>query len=273
MIILLPILFICFYIKWSNNRVVPGHNHLSIFFGIPGSGKTTFASYFAQKYLKKGFTVYSNVPICGCRKFDPVEDLGVVQLDNCLIIIDEAALCFNARDFAKFPKSAIEFFKLHRHYKAEVILFSQSYIDVDATIRRVCFQWYIVRKGILPNTIQAVPIRRRIGINEQSQEPADIYSFYPLLLRPLYNRTIYAPKYWKYFDSWEAPELRKKKFKTYAAYRPRRILIEKLSAIRALCKSPRLCFTLLASGKGGIKLKRAYFSLKILLDRAYRTRS
>ena len=171
----LIILFIVLFIVLTKykQRIQIGRTHLQIFFGVPGAGKTTIASAYASKYLRyskkhPSVKVFSNVPIKGCYQFSCLEDLGVRLIENALVIIDEASLEFNSRSYSTFPKSAISFFKLHRHYHCEVIVFSQSWNDCDITIRRVAFQYWLVRPGLLPFTIQAVPIRRRIGINEQT---------------------------------------------------------------------------------------------------------
>lgn len=218
--IIIIIFGLCLIYKAWSQRIRTGHNHLSIFFGVPGCGKTTLASCYARKYMKKGFKVYSNVPIKGTIQYNPVEDLGVHQIENALIILDEASIEFNNRKFKSFPDTCIQFFKLHRHYHTEILVFSQSWNDCDATIRRLAFQYYLVRPSLIPYFVQAVPIRRKIGINETTNQPDDIYSFYPLLLRPLKNRNFFAPLAWKLFDSWEAPTLKGKNWQTYGVYMP-----------------------------------------------------
>lgn len=209
-----------FLFKKYSQRIQIGRTHLQIYFGVPGSGKTTIASAYASKYLKyskkhPNVKVYSNVPIKGCYQFSCIDDLGIYLLENALVIIDECSLEFNSRSYASFPKSAIQFFKLHRHYHCEVVVFSQSWNDCDITIRRVAFQYWLVRPSIIPFFVQAVPIRRKIGINEQTNQPDDIYSFHPWLIRPLYTRSFFAPKYWKNFDSWVAPALPEKEYNLY----------------------------------------------------------
>ena len=41
---------------------------LSLYFGIPGAGKSTFAAYLAKKDMKKGRKVWTNVGITGAMK-------------------------------------------------------------------------------------------------------------------------------------------------------------------------------------------------------------
>lgn len=214
MIIIIFFLVLIILYKKFNQRIKIGRTHLSIYFGVPGSGKTTIAAAYTKKYSKKGYRVLSNVPIKGAYIVS-CSELGKVLVDNCLLIIDEASLEFNSRSYASFPKEAISFFKLHRHYHVECVVFSQSYCDCDITIRRVAFQYWLVRKSIIPFFITAVPIRRKIGINENTNQPDDIYSFYPWFAQPLHTRHFFAPLYWKMFDSWEAPPLPRKEWSQY----------------------------------------------------------
>ena len=114
-------------------------DHLSVFYGAPGSGKSTLAAFYAQKALKAGYRVYSNFPIKGCYAYEK-SDLGKYAMTNCLIIVDEAGIDWNNRDFAyNFSKKsggskALEFFKKHRHEKAEIMCFSQTFDDMDKKI-------------------------------------------------------------------------------------------------------------------------------------------
>lgn len=43
---------------------------LSLYFGIPGAGKSTYAAYLAKQDMKKGRKVWSNFGITGAMKCD-----------------------------------------------------------------------------------------------------------------------------------------------------------------------------------------------------------
>ena len=58
---------------------------LTIYFGLPGSGKTTVAASLAKMYLKAGYPVWSNVPIRGCYELNPKTDLGEYDDANATI--------------------------------------------------------------------------------------------------------------------------------------------------------------------------------------------
>lgn len=188
-------------------------NVLSIYFGVPGCGKTTLASAFTQKYYKK-YPVYSNVPIKNSYSISK-KDIGSISLTDGLLILDECSIEYNSRAYKDMPQSTIAWFKLHRHYGMKCILFSQSWNDCDITLRRLAYDYYVVRRSLIPYHICSVPIRRRISINENTKEPCDEYRFDHPLVRLFTTKRYFAPFYWKHFNSWEAPALPKKILDTW----------------------------------------------------------
>lgn len=185
-------------------------NTLSIYFGVPGCGKTTIASALVHKFSKH-YPVWSNVPIKGAYRVDK-SDIGVSHFEDGVLILDECSIEFNSRAYKDMSQDAIAWFKLHRHYGMKCICFSQSWNDCDVTLRRLAFDYYLVRKSLVPFVIDAVRIHRKIGINDQTKEPCDEYYFDPWFLRPFTTRRFFAPRYWKLFDSWDAPKLKLKEF-------------------------------------------------------------
>ena len=183
---------------------------LKIYFGVPGSGKTTLAAKLAYKAIKKGIPVYSNVPIEGCYEIDAHNDLGTYKIENALIIIDEGSIEFNNREYKSFPKKLIKFFKLHRHYKCRICVFSQSAVDVDITLRRLAQVMYVCKRTFLPFVYKYYKIGIKVGINELTKELCDEYYKIPFST----SRTL-APRYWKLFNSFDAPKLEDKDFKLW----------------------------------------------------------
>lgn len=185
---------------------------LSIYFGVPGTGKTTMAAYLTRKSLKKGIPVYSNVPIKGAYMLDKF-DLGIHDLRNCTVIIDEAGVDFNNRDFKAMTKDMIYFLKYHRHYQCTVHVFSQSHEDMDITFRRLAYRYYVMKKSIIPGLITCRRIVRKIGIDQMTNQIADKYAFVPWWLFGI--RWINARPLWKMFDSYNTKELKPKTFKLW----------------------------------------------------------
>lgn len=185
-------------------------NILSVYFGVPGSGKTTFATHLARKDLKRKRKVYSNVPITGTYAVNCKEDLGVYDISNGRLIIDEAGIEFNNRDFKKFSDDALYFFKYHRHYRVQIDVFSQGFDDMDKKIRTLAQELYVVKKSLIPFFVVAIPIGKRIGINELSKDIIDEYFFYPWFT--FKRKYCFMPFTWKYFNSYSHKELKTKDF-------------------------------------------------------------
>lgn len=217
-------------IRWL---LPPEQKHvINIYFGVPGSGKTTFAAYMAKQaakeskiitfckkrwhknklcrwllvntsLLKRSLPVYSNVPITGTYELEVSRDIGRHHIENAKIIIDEAGIEYNNRNFKAFPPEAIYFYKYHRHYKTSIDVFSQSYDDMDITLRRLAQNYFVVKRSLIPFCISVKRIKRKIGIDEKHQ----IMDMYDFDVPVITTKTIYCPPLWKMFNSYSRKEL------------------------------------------------------------------
>ena len=190
------------------------------FFGVPGSGKTTIAAAVVKKCLKKHIPVYSNVPLLGAFKVSK-SDIGSFQFplfnsDRCILVWDECGIDFDARNYkGNFKDFQVAWWKLHRHYRTTVLLFSQGYDDMDKKLRTLTKQFYLVKMDHIFNVIKAYPINFDIGINEMTGEIQSMYSFDGPWLKHFTCLRIFAPLYWKIFDSYDAPSLPDLKLEKY----------------------------------------------------------
>lgn len=142
---------------------------IEIVMGRPGIGKTTYLALRARQAIKKGIKVYSNVPIAGCYKFSIKNDMMVYNVENALVVIDEAGKEFNAREFRKFTMKMYEFFTLHRHYKLRVVLAVQFWDRLDIVIRELVQKIYILKPCIINKwyvKIQEVGVDIRVDKEE-----------------------------------------------------------------------------------------------------------
>lgn len=190
---------------------------VSLFFGLPGCGKTTILSKLAFDAVAQGKyqNVYSNVElnIVGVTYIDN-EVIGKFELKNCLLLIDEATLFADSRDFKNFGKGRLEYFLKHRHRNSDIILFTQQWDGVDRKIRTITDRVYYVYKGSFLGRWVSSYVRIPYGIlfpdpkktGEKLGEIIQGYSKPPLLNR-IFAHRIWRPKYYKYFDSWELSEL------------------------------------------------------------------
>lgn len=189
---------------------------VSIFFGLPGAGKTSLIAQKAYKNLDRYEHIYCNTDlrIDGVVKID-FECIGKYLLRDCLILIDEATLYADSRDYKVFDGKTKQYFILHRHYKADIMLFTQYYNGVDLRIRRLSDRLYrVYKKGIgglwitqyyrIPYDIIIPDGKKTSG--EKLGEIIEGYCKPPLLVR-LFHPRIWRPKYYKYFDSFECPSL------------------------------------------------------------------
>lgn len=164
--------------------------------GEIGAGKSTFAVKIARKHLKAGWTVYSTDYIKGCFKLD-VNDLNTLMAPpKSLLIIDEASLKMNSRDFARVKLSLIEYFKMSRHCKNKIIMISQTFGDTDKQIRDLSTHVYFVRKIL--NGLVSVPVkvRARLDIGQDGQ-PTMMYKI------GHFGKAILLFRYRKYFNSFD----------------------------------------------------------------------
>lgn len=182
---------------------------ITMAFGNIGCGKTTWlCKMIADDKRKKAHQhYYANFPTTLAEQID-VMKLGTYGLPPySLLVIDEAGIQFNNRQFKTFPKPLIEWLKLSRHYRCDIVLVSQSWDDVDITFRRLTERLYYLKKVV------CFTLKRRIiksvAVDENTHQIVDGYTLSKLLLGLFTGDTTFflRRKYYKYFDSYDAPAL------------------------------------------------------------------
>lgn len=205
---------------------------IQIYFGSPGAGKTTLACRELLKARKHYQYTFANFG-CKCADYDDISLDGLGQWTfprNSLLCVDESGIEYNNRKFKTFSQDAIKWYKLHRHYGVDVMLLSQSWEDMDITLRRLADRLYYIRKFGPFTLIRRV--YKHVMIDEKTKQIIDGYemvSMVYLLLKPLYYlsflclglgffikllfpkfqevKLVFRPPYYKYFDTHAAPEL------------------------------------------------------------------
>lgn len=190
---------------------------VSLYFGLPGCGKTTMLSALALRGVrsKRYLHVYSNIHlnIYGVTYIDN-ECIGKYELRDCLLLIDEATLFADSRDFKQFSKSRMEYFLEHRHRNADIILFTQQWDGVDRKIRVITDRVYYVFKPLFLGRWLTKCWRIPYGIlfpdpKRSGDKLGEIIQGYrkPNIIVRLFAVRLWRPKYYKYFDSWELKPL------------------------------------------------------------------
>lgn len=188
------------------------------FFGVPGVGKSTLLVKIARqelKRMKKGKSPYkhilSNFPIEGCEMVE-FSDLGRYEISDSLLLFDEISMDADSRDFKSFPKAVRNFFILHRHFNNRIIYATQDFEKVDKCIRALTFDLWYLNCPVMPilrNFTIAKRIYRNININEFTSELTMGYRFakFVEILFAKCKLTVWRPKYYKYFDSYDKLQL------------------------------------------------------------------
>ncbi len=190
---------------------------LTMVFGKKGSGKSTLLVKLAYQYLKKGWNVYSTERIDGCYLID-YKDIGFFQIPpRSVLLVDEVGMIWDNRNFKNFKSEVRDWFKLQRHYKVRVFLFSQTF-DIDKKLRDLTDDMYLVT-NVARVFSYAKRIRRRVCLVEpMGDSPSRIdesLRFDSILFFAFGSRILTYIPYWsRFFGSFSCPALRDKDFES-----------------------------------------------------------
>lgn len=195
---------------------------VSLYFGVPGCGKTTTAVKLAvsavvsiasgrSKYKRVFVNFDCNYPFVTKVPFDFI---GKFDMSDSLIIIDEATLYVDNRDYKSFPEHLRNFFLLHRHYGCDIALFCQQWDAVDKKIRTITEKVYYIKKSpFFPWRSIIYPLQYGIYIpssaSDKDAEFGEISQGYKLpgLIPRIFAERYDRRRYYHFFDSFQRPEL------------------------------------------------------------------
>lgn len=133
--------------------------------GMPGSGKTTRLARTARACLieaRKHINqygvarkVYLNIRLTPLMEaefaglYEYYDDLDSIHmLRDAYLLIDEASIYFNSREWELIPMSTRRFLVMHRHCNVDIWFTTQDFLTVDNSFRRLTDQLYYFRKII-----------------------------------------------------------------------------------------------------------------------------
>ena len=184
---------------------------ISLYFGLPGAGKSTLACKLLLEASNRYKNLYCNfhVNIPGVVYIDN-DCFGKYDLSDSFVVIDEGQLFANNRDYMSFSKDMFTQFVLHRHDKIDIAVFTQASNSVDKKIRDLtCDVYYLYKSfplGFWVTNYYKIPYKVMIpDAKSGSSRVGEILMGYyqPPGLVKLFAKRIWRPKYYKYFDSFE----------------------------------------------------------------------
>lgn len=203
-LILLILVFFIFIYKKVTDRYVSPYT-LDIFFGRKGCGKSSTLQKLAQKYHKKGWTVYSDIGNTMQSFVHQIDCRKLYQYqfpENSVILIDEINLLWDNRDFRSFPKELQKMLRLQRHRKIKLIMFSQTY-DCDLKIRNLADHLYLCNKFLRVWTVCTAYVKRPVVLSSEQTTTearmADDFQKLPFW----YSNITFIPRWIKNYDSFK----------------------------------------------------------------------
>lgn len=185
---------------------------LILCFGKKGCGKSTYLTKLALSYIKRGYVVYSTEKIAGTILFNP-KLIGQFNFPpESIVLIDEASTVFNNRDWKNFGLDKIAWFKLQRHNRVTIYLFSQVYNDIDLTLRNLVDELWLCKKffrifAVRRRIIKRITVGSSGGTDQNGNQNTGIiedYKFDSILYGSF--KFTFIPRYVGFFDSFTLPD-------------------------------------------------------------------
>lgn len=191
-------------------------------YGKPRAGKTTLAARMARKnYIK--LRICNKLPFLRrlLHSYDVIyctdetiahtvhisyDNLGKWRPPrNSLIILEEAGIGLDNRNYKKLDAAAARLFALHGHIGCDIIWSSQT-ADVDKKLRNRTHKLLLVEKSWMPGFSRVIPVAYAVDVDDDTHKLDDMYSRprgFLILLYALIGRVkyVFRPFWYRYFDS------------------------------------------------------------------------
>lgn len=159
------------------------------------------------KYLKKGWTIYTDIEVVlpGIRIIKDTDEMfkKYTPAKHSVVFLDELGATWNNRRWDSFASEIADWFRYERKYMCRVYANSQS-LDYDKSLRDKTDA--LILQTNIGNVISvSKPIIRKITLTDPSftgeSKPVDQLVF----ASPLHYKLYFMPRYFKYFNSFDAP--------------------------------------------------------------------
>jgi len=188
------------------NKFLRDNQECSLYLGMPGSGKTTYVAYISYLCHIVGKRCFCNIPVKYSIPYTK-DDLGVFDMSDSVILLDEAGIMYDNRQFSTaFSSESLTFLKYLRHYKCNIALFSQSN-DIDVKWVRMSKQIFLIHRSLIPGFTSMSKVKRILSVNPDTHKLEDFYDINTSLLSRIRRFRFRRKPYYKFFDSWAAPKL------------------------------------------------------------------
>lgn len=167
-------------------------------------------AYLSRYFLKHKYKVYTNFPLKDTIQIEN-ESLGYYNFNDSVLLLDELGVDMSNRDFANKhglmnDKNRLSYMKRIRHYlqksrNGACFVATQGWNDIDKKVRDLSTSYFMLSKWFGFTVMK--PIFKDCAVDPMSHEPAD---FFQIEMLP-YWRFILRRRYYKYFDSYDAPPL------------------------------------------------------------------
>ena len=211
------VVFVFLFMQYAKKFENP--YQLEFYIGVRGSGKSTFATKEAIYWQKKGYRVYSNFEIFGCYKFDS-SDFGFYHLPpESVLLLDEVSTIWRNRDWKSFPKESEQFIRYLRKYRIRLRFYTQN-LDTDVKLLSNMDSVYLLVKVMnvftIAKKIKRTQVLHTSDKNDDGSRKSEgfITENYSYDI-PTKWKVCYIPRWVKFFNSFEVPELPHKEYKKY----------------------------------------------------------
>jgi len=127
---------------------------ITVIEGRPGTGKTVFLVYKIERYLKYGYTVYTNIDLntdllspdelTRLHHIDSLDD--IINVRSGKIVLDEVQTYLNSRNWDKLDIRFQLLLQQHRKRGLDIIGATQSVKRADVVFRELVHYFYSVKK-------------------------------------------------------------------------------------------------------------------------------